>query len=102
MPAPVRHLNAVESGVDAISRAPCRKIEIGQRQLDVLEDAQVADQVEALKDEADLLQTDARALGRGQPCDRAAVKRIRALRRRVEQAENGQQRGFATPRGALD
>jgi hypothetical protein len=37
---------------------------IGQRQLDVLEHGQVADQVEGLEDEADLAVADAGALGR--------------------------------------
>ncbi len=36
---------------------------IGQREFDVLEDGQVADEIEALEDEADLLVADARAVG---------------------------------------
>ena len=43
---------------------------VGQRQLNILVDRQVADQVEALKDKPDLLVADARTLGEVQVLDR--------------------------------
>ncbi len=75
---------------------------IGQRQLDVLVDGQVADEVEALEDETDLAIADPRALGEREVRDLAALERIAAVRRRVEQPENREQRRFAAAGGAGD
>ena len=57
---------------------------IRQRQLDVLEHAEVANQVEALKDEPDLAVANLGALGSGEIRDRAGVEGIRAARRRID------------------
>jgi hypothetical protein len=57
---------------------------ICQRQLDVLVDVQVANQVEALKDEPDLAVTDPRALGERQIGDFLRVQDVAAFGRRVE------------------
>jgi hypothetical protein len=51
-----------------------RHAAVDQRQLDVLEHRQVADQVEALEDEADLAVAHARALGGGEVGHRLAVE----------------------------
>ena len=73
---------------------------IGERQLDVLVNGEVADQVEALEDEADLLVADARAVGEVEILDRLAVQQVTATAGRVEQSDDGQQRRFAAARRA--
>ena len=71
---------------------------VGQRQLDVLVDVQVADQVEALEDEPDLAVAHAGALGQRQVGHRLAVQRVLALGRRVQQPEDRQQRRLPAAR----
>jgi len=52
----VRHVHALERMLDAVlTLTRWHAGAIGERQLDILVDGEVADQVEALKDEADLL-----------------------------------------------
>ena len=51
---------------------------VGQRQLHVLEDRQVADKIETLEDEAYLPIADTRPLGRWQLGDRTPVEIVRA------------------------
>ena len=75
---------------------------VGERQLDVLEHRQVADQVEALEDEPDLPVADARALGERQALHRRAVEPVVAHGRRVEQPEDREQRRLAAARGTGD
>src|SRR6185312_12548303 len=71
---------------------------IRERQLHVLVDGEVADQVERLEDEADLPIPNARALARGETGDGLSVEQIFALCRCVEQPENRKQRRLATAR----
>ncbi len=68
---------------------------VGERQLNVLVDGEVADEVEALEDEADFLIADARALGEIQVFDGVAVEQILTARGRIEQADDGEQRRLA-------
>ena len=73
---------------------------IGERQLDVLLDGEVADQIEALKDEADLLVANPRALAEAQVLHWLAVEQIFPAGRSIQQAENRKQRGLAAARRA--
>ena len=61
----VRHADALERRIDALLALRGLHAAVGERQLDVLIHGEIADQVEALEDEADLAVADARALGRG-------------------------------------
>ncbi|HXH25505.1 MAG TPA: hypothetical protein VNI78_09670 [Vicinamibacterales bacterium] len=61
---------------------------IRERQLDVLEDRQIANQVEALEDEADLAAPQPCALGERQVGRPAAVEEVEPLGRRVEQPDD--------------
>src|SRR5207302_11016818 len=80
------------------ARAP-----VGQRQFDVFENRQIADQIKALKDETDLAIPNARALCEGEIRDLMAFQRITAIRRSIEQAANRKQRGLAaTSRSSND
>jgi hypothetical protein len=68
---------------------------IGERQLHVLVNGEVADQVERLEDEPDLAVADARALRQLQAGDGLAVQVVYAVAGRVEQAQNGEQSRLA-------
>ena len=95
----VRHAHALEGVRDALAALGRPHPAIGQRQLDVLEHRQIADQVEALEDEPDFPIADTRALRGRELGDRTAVQPYVAGRGRVEQAEDRQQRRFAAARG---
>src|SRR5262249_14536655 len=71
---------------------------IGERQLDILEHGEVADQVEALEDEADLPIADAGTFGGAQLPDRSPVEVVRALGWRVEETQNREEGRLAAPR----
>ena len=75
---------------------------IGQRQLDVLVNGQVADEIEALENEADLAIADAGALREGEVRDLTALERVAAVRWRVEQAEDREQGRLSTTGRAGD
>src|SRR5262249_46130224 len=72
---------------------------VGERELDVLENSEIPNQIEALENEPDFAVPHARALRRGQFGDRPVVQQILAFGRRVEEAENGQQRRLAAAGG---
>jgi len=89
------HAHALERFLHALAALRGRHAAVGQRQLDVLEDGEVADQVEALEDEPDVAVADAGALAEIKILNVLARNGVGAPRRRVEQAEDGQQRGLA-------
>ena len=97
VPGAVRHPDAFERRFDPLPALGRLHAAVGERQLDVLEDRQVANQVEALEDEPDLAVARARALGRREVRDGLAVEHVGAAGRRVEQAEDRQQRGLPAP-----
>ena len=75
---------------------------VGQGKLDVLEDREVADEVEALENETDLAVPDPGALGVVDAGDVVAVELVGALGRRVEQPEDREQRRLAAARRTGD
>src|SRR3984893_16678624 len=81
----VRHPDALEGPGHALAALRRPHAPVGERQFHVLEDRQVADQVEALKDEADLTVPYARALRGAEFGDGPAVQLVRPLRRGVEE-----------------
>ena len=90
------------ASVTRCRRSAGRMPAIGQRQLDVFEHREIANQIEALEDEPDLAIADARALRGRELGDRTVVQLVRARRGRVEQAENRQQRRFAAAGWSAD
>src|SRR5690606_6107537 len=92
---PMGHLDALERGQHAILPLAGRHAAIGQWQLDVLVDRQVADQVEALEDESDFAVAHPRALPHRQVLDLAAIELVAPAGGRIEQAENRQERRLA-------
>src|SRR5262245_8438840 len=71
---------------------------VGQRQLHVFVNSEVANEIETLKNKSDFAVTDPRARREVQAFHRLPVQMIFSGRRRIEQAQNRQQRGLATPR----
>ena len=55
-----------------------------------------------MKDETDLAIADAGALGQGQALDGAAIERVDAVSGRIEEPEDGKQRGLAATGGTGD
>ena len=88
----VRHAHAFERLLHArfaLRRRHARTI--GQWQFDILVDSQIADQVEALKDETYLLVADARALREAKVFYRLAIELVRSAGWCIEQADDRQQ-----------
>ncbi len=102
MPHAMRHSDAVEGLVNSSLTVNAGHAAVGERQLDVLVHGQVADQIEGLKNEADFPIADAGALGRLEGVHRLLVQHVNALRRRIEEAEDGQQRRFSAARWTRD
>ena len=76
---------------------------INQRQLDVLVDGQIANQVEALEDESDFAVADARTLRWLQVRGGLIMQLVFAVAGRIEQAENGRSVDLPQPDGpAID
>src|SRR5262249_36506813 len=91
------HANALERRFDALLALGGLHAAIGERELDVLEDREIANQVEALKDEPDLAVAHARPLGRSELGNRPAVQHVLPFGRRVEEAEDREQGRLAAP-----
>jgi hypothetical protein len=91
----VRHANSLERRLHPLLPLRRRHPPIGQRQLHVLVDREVADQVERLEDEADLTVPDPRPLRRAQVGHVLVVQIIRAGAGRIQQPQQREQRGLA-------
>ena len=94
--------HALEGGEGQPPALGAGEAPVDERQLHVVEHAQVVDQVEGLEDEADLLVAQAGEVLVLVGHDGRAVELDRALARRVEEAEHVQQRALARPRGPHD
>jgi hypothetical protein len=98
----VRHADALEGRLHALLALARTHAAVRQRQLDVLVDGEIADQVERLEDEADLAVAYARPVRGGELRDVLAVQQVLPVRRRIEQPEQREQRRLAAPRRARD
>ena len=88
----MRHADPFERGGHALL-AFCRAhAAIRQRQFDVLKDAEVANEVETLEDEADFAVTDAGTFRRGEIGDRRVVEEVFSLVRSIGQSQVREQR----------
>src|SRR5438045_9481161 len=96
----MRHANFLEGFVHALFTLSSAHLAIGERQLDVFVDCEIADEVEALEDEADLLIADARAIREVEALHRLVVQYEGAISGSVEQSNDRQQRRLAAARGA--
>src|SRR6185437_13915273 len=96
------HPDALEHVLHALLALFCSHTAIGERQFDVFKDGEIADQIERLKNEPDLAVADARAVAERELFDRLSVNPVASVRRRIEQAQNRQQRRLAAARRAGD
>jgi hypothetical protein len=93
MPDAVRHADPLQSFHHprfAISR--WHLLAVGQRQFNVFINRQVADQVETLKNETDLLIPYARPFREIEVLDRLSIQRVASGGRCIEQPDDRQQR----------
>src|SRR5690606_34321607 len=103
MPEAVRHPHALERLEHALlALLLVQSGSVRQRQLDVLEHREIADQIERLEDEADLAVANFRALRVVELLDRRAVQPVAAPARRIEQPEDRQERRLPASRRTLD
>jgi hypothetical protein len=96
------HAHALQRLLHALPPLRRRHAAVGQGELDVLEDGEVADEVEALEDETDVAVADARALAEVEVLHGLAGDGVGAAGGRVEQAQDREQRGLAAAGGAGD
>src|SRR6185295_967787 len=96
------HANAFQRFVHALLALGAGHSAVGERQLDVFVDGQIADQIKRLEDESDLAVADTRPFAELQTLYRTAVELIGSVGRRVQQSENRQQSGLAAPGGSGD
>src|SRR5215469_13543518 len=96
------HANALEGMLDLLLALGGTRAAIGERELHILVDGQITDQVERLEDEADLAIADARTLAGREIGDRLVVQEVRAIGRGIEQAHDGKKRRFAAAGRARD
>src|ERR1051325_7443282 len=75
---------------------------VAQRDVDVVEDVEVGDEVEALEDEADVLIADPRHLPVGEAADVLAVEMVRAAVKDVEQPGDVEEGRLPRPRRPHD
>ncbi len=103
MPGTMTHVDPLERLHDPLAAfAPTELAAEGQRQLHVLVDRQVLDEVERLKDETDLGVAYAGALGVIELLHRLAVQRVAPGRGCIEQRQNGEERGLAASGRSFD
>src|SRR5262245_47584834 len=99
---PMSHADPFQGRRDSLLALGGAHAAIGQRQFYVFEHGEIADEIEALKDESNLAIADARALRSGELGDRPPIELVGAFSRRVQQAQNRQQCRFSTARWARD
>src|SRR6185436_19432405 len=92
------HADAFERRAHTITAVTAFHAAIGEWQFDVFVNTEIADEVEALKNESNFAVANACAFGKGQISNRFTGERILTVGRRIEQSQNGKQRRFATAR----
>ena len=98
----VGHLDAFERAPDFFLAFGGGHSAIGKGEFHVLIDSEIADEVEGLKNEADFAVADTRSVAELQAGNRLAVEGVIPFRGRVEQAEDGKERGLPTAGRAGD
>src|ERR1700730_15850028 len=94
----MRHADPLERCLDALPAFSRAHAAIGQWELDVVEDREVANQIEILKDESDLAVPRSRPLAHREIRHRFSVEPVLSAGWRVEQAEDRQERRLPTAR----
>src|SRR5450432_4246999 len=96
----MRHADLLERVVHALLALTALHAAIRERQLHVLVHGEIANQVERLEDESDLPNANPRSFGRTQLSNRLAIEQICSIGWRIQQPENGEQRGLPASRRA--
>src|SRR4051794_21279571 len=86
------HADTLERGQRILFSLGRRHAAIGQRQFDVFENGEITNEIEALEDETDLAIPNTRAFRKREVRNFAALKGVTAIRRRVEQTEDREER----------
>ena len=100
----MRHADLLECGIHTLTTLGRTHVAIGEWQFDILENREVADEVERLEDESDLAVANARAIDRGKVRDGFTIEVVLAFRRCVEQAKDvqiGQRASIDTRNGIV-
>src|SRR5262245_42397081 len=100
--APVRHSHFFQSAFDPLSPFGRAHPTISQWQLDILKHGEIANKIEALENETDFAVSYPGAFRVVEIGDRLAIERVLAFVRRIEQAKDREQRGFAATGRAGD
>src|SRR5216117_3815727 len=98
----MHHADPLERLLHALGALRPRHATVGERQLDILGDGEVADQIEGLKHEADPPVADSGSLGRRQVGHRLVLEQVAPVAGRIEQAEDREERRLAAARRAVD
>ena len=98
----VSHLDPFQGVLYPLLAFLRRHAAVGQRQLDILIDVEIADQIECLENEADLAVAHPGPPARRELLDRIALQLMFAGGRRIEQSENRQQGRLAATRRTGD
>ena len=98
----VRDIHAAQDFIHAAPALGSLDAHVDQRQLDILEDIQLVDQVERLEDEADVALAELRAVFLSETAHLVVQQHIAARCRVVQQAQNIEQRRFAAARRTHD
>ena len=99
---PVGHADPLQGLLHAPPPLGPFQITVGQRKLHVLEDPEIADEVEVLEDEADFPVSQVGPLGEGEARHRLAMEAVFPGCGSVQQSHDGEQSGLAAAGGAGD
>src|SRR5262249_4240431 len=94
---PVKHADALERLVHRSLALDRRHAAVDERELDVAEHVEIADEIEGLEDEPDRARPDSSALSLAEARHGLPRQHIAPLDGRVEEAENRKKRGLPAP-----
>src|SRR5579875_493690 len=94
----VGHADAFKHLLHALLALRGSHAAVGERQLDVFKNREVANQIKRLKNKTNFTIADARAVRQRKICNRMIIERVIAVGGRVEQAEYRKQCGFSATR----
>lgn len=100
--AAVEQIDAAEGLGGHLVPLVARESAVGKGKLDIFEHIEVTDEIKALEDEANFAIADAGAAGWGQVGNIVAIEAVGSAGGRFEEADNGEQGGFAATGGAGD
>ena len=88
---PMTHAHALQCIGDSLFAFARRHPSIRKRQFYVFIDGEIADEIEALKNETNLTIANPRALGQGKILNRIVIKNVLTIRGRIQQTKDRQE-----------